>query len=93
MMKISEHEFEQAVTEALASVPQRFKDVLQNIAITVADEPTPDQLRTMTHGHGETARPVPGHPHHPARHGVRRCDARCHHDLPRAARARMFHAP
>lgn len=53
MMKISEHEFEQAVTEALASVPQRFKDVLQNIAITVADEPTPDQLRTMTHGHGE----------------------------------------
>ena len=53
MMKISEHEFEQAVTEALASVPQRFKDVLHNIAITVDDEPTPEQLRTMTHGHGE----------------------------------------
>ena len=56
MMKISEHEFEQAVTEALASVPQRFKDVLHNIAITVDDEPTPEQLRTMTHGHGRPSR-------------------------------------
>ena len=53
MMRISEREFEQAVTEALTSVPQRFKDVLHNIAITVDDEPTPEQLRTMTHGHGE----------------------------------------
>lgn len=87
MMKISEREFEQAVTEALASVPQRFKDVLQNIAITVADEPTPDQLRTMTHGHGELLGLYQGIPR------VRRCNARCHHDLPRAARARMFHAP
>ena len=52
MMKISEHEFEQAVTEA-HSVPHPVQGWLHNIAITVDDEPTPEQLRTMTHGHGE----------------------------------------
>ena len=38
-MHMSEPEFERTVTEAVRSVPERFKKALSNIAITVADEP------------------------------------------------------
>jgi len=36
--------FEQYVADALASIPRKFRDALQNIAIVVEDEPTPEQL-------------------------------------------------
>jgi predicted Zn-dependent protease with MMP-like domain len=39
--------FEQLVAEALASIPRRFKKAMQNIAIVVEDEPSPDLLREM----------------------------------------------
>ncbi|MCC7008886.1 MAG: metallopeptidase family protein [Acidobacteria bacterium] len=36
--------FQALVDEALASIPKRFRDALQNIAIVVEDEPTAVQL-------------------------------------------------
>ena len=40
-------EFERLVAEALASIPRRFKKAMQNIAIVVEDEPSPELLEEM----------------------------------------------
>jgi predicted Zn-dependent protease with MMP-like domain len=40
-------EFEQFVAEALASIPKRFRDAMQNIAIVVEDEPSRELLDEM----------------------------------------------
>jgi predicted Zn-dependent protease with MMP-like domain len=40
-------EFERRVAEALASIPRRFRKGMNNIAIVVEDEPTPDLLAEM----------------------------------------------
>ena len=40
-------EFEKHVAEALATIPRRFRDAMQNIAIVVEDEPSPDILEEM----------------------------------------------
>ena len=39
--------FEALVAEALASIPRRFRDAMQNIAIVVEDEPSADLLEEM----------------------------------------------
>lgn len=39
--------FEQFVADALASIPRRFRDAMQNIAIVVEDEPSPSLLKEM----------------------------------------------
>ena len=39
--------FEQRVADALASIPRKFRDAMQNIAIVVEDEPSPDLLDEM----------------------------------------------
>ena len=40
-------QFQLLVTEAMASLPQRFRDAMVNMAIVVEDEPTLDQLREV----------------------------------------------
>jgi len=40
-------QFERHVGEALASIPRQFRDAMQNIAIVVEDEPSPDLLEEM----------------------------------------------
>ena len=40
-------EFRALVDEALETIPHRFRDAMQNIAIVVDDEPTPDQLESV----------------------------------------------
>jgi len=40
-------EFERLVADALASIPQRFRDAMANLAIVVEDEPARDLLREM----------------------------------------------
>jgi predicted Zn-dependent protease with MMP-like domain len=40
-------EFERHVADALASIPRRFRKAMQNIAIVVEDEPSPDLLAEM----------------------------------------------
>jgi predicted Zn-dependent protease with MMP-like domain len=37
--------FERLVDRAIASIPARFRAVLDEIALVIADEPTPEQLR------------------------------------------------
>jgi predicted Zn-dependent protease with MMP-like domain len=39
--------FDALVAEALAGIPRRFRDAMQNIAIAVEAEPAPDLLREM----------------------------------------------
>jgi predicted Zn-dependent protease with MMP-like domain len=39
--------FERHVAEALASIPRRFRDAMDNIAIVVEDEPPPELLSDM----------------------------------------------
>jgi predicted Zn-dependent protease with MMP-like domain len=39
--------FEQHVADALRSIPHRFRDAMQNIAIVVEDEPSRELLRSM----------------------------------------------
>jgi len=39
--------FQLLVTEAMASLPQQFRDAMVNMAIVVEDEPTLDQLREV----------------------------------------------
>jgi predicted Zn-dependent protease with MMP-like domain len=40
-------EFEQLVAEALASIPRRFRDAMNNVAIVVEDEPPRELLEEM----------------------------------------------
>jgi predicted Zn-dependent protease with MMP-like domain len=39
--------FERLVADALASIPRRFRDAMQNIVVVVEDEPTAALLREM----------------------------------------------
>jgi predicted Zn-dependent protease with MMP-like domain len=39
--------FEQHVSDALATIPQRFREAMRNIVIVVEDEPSRDLLREM----------------------------------------------
>src|SRR5581483_5808926 len=39
--------FERHVADALASIPRRFRDAMQNLAIVIEDEPSPELLRDM----------------------------------------------
>ena len=45
--QFSADQFQQLVNEAMASLPQRFRDAMANMAIVVEDEPTLDQLREV----------------------------------------------
>lgn len=40
-------EFRDLVDEALDTIPERFRDAMQNIAIVVEDEPSPEQLESV----------------------------------------------
>jgi predicted Zn-dependent protease with MMP-like domain len=44
---VRRREFERHVADALATIPRRFRDAMQNIAIVVEDEPSADLLREM----------------------------------------------
>jgi predicted Zn-dependent protease with MMP-like domain len=39
--------FERLVARALATIPRRFRDALDNVAIVVEDEPAPELLRDL----------------------------------------------
>jgi predicted Zn-dependent protease with MMP-like domain len=41
---VTREEFRQLVDEALETIPARFRNAMQNIAIVIEDEPTPEQL-------------------------------------------------
>ena len=80
-MRISDDEFDAAVAEALDGVPERFKAVLHNIAITVADEPTDRERGTMADPARRAAGTVSGCAAAAAHHRLQRRPAGHHHDL------------
>jgi predicted Zn-dependent protease with MMP-like domain len=41
---VNRKQFLSLVDEALGTIPERFRNAMQNIAIVVEDEPTPEQL-------------------------------------------------
>ena len=45
--EFSPDQFQLLVTEAMGSLPKRFRDAIVNMAIVVEDEPTLDQLREV----------------------------------------------
>ena len=45
-------EFEKLVGEALDLIPQRFQDLISNVAVIVEDEPTPAQKQQLGLRHG-----------------------------------------
>jgi predicted Zn-dependent protease with MMP-like domain len=44
---VTRHEFRELVDEALETIPARFRDAMQNIAIVIEDEPTLEQLEEV----------------------------------------------
>jgi predicted Zn-dependent protease with MMP-like domain len=51
-MELSRKTFEKLVAEALDRLPERFRTKLDNVAIIIEDEPTPEQREA--HGVGTT---------------------------------------
>jgi predicted Zn-dependent protease with MMP-like domain len=51
---VTRAEFEQHVTEALRTIPKRFRDAMQNIAIIVENEPSPELLDELDAGPDDT---------------------------------------
>ncbi len=47
-------EFERLVEEALRDIPRRFRRAMQNVAVVVEDEPSPELLAEMGIGPGDT---------------------------------------
>lgn len=41
---MTREQFKRLVDEALETIPENFRDAMQNIAIVIEDEPTPEQL-------------------------------------------------
>lgn len=44
---MSNEDFERLVAEGLDSVPKEFLEKLENVAITIEDDPTPQQMRNL----------------------------------------------
>ncbi|HUC96284.1 MAG TPA: metallopeptidase family protein [Candidatus Saccharimonadales bacterium] len=44
---MSDKEFDELITRAMNELPQKYINGLQNVAIVMADEPTPDQMQKM----------------------------------------------
>jgi predicted Zn-dependent protease with MMP-like domain len=52
-MLIPPREFERLVEEALESLPPRFSELLQNVAVVVEQEPSDDDLELLSDDAGE----------------------------------------
>ena len=53
MLWIPPREFERIVEEALANLPPQFADLLDNVAVVIEDEPSPEDLELLEDDGGE----------------------------------------
>lgn len=53
-MPDTQRDFEQLVADALAEIPERFRERIRNVAIVIMDEPTPEQCAECELEAGET---------------------------------------
>jgi predicted Zn-dependent protease with MMP-like domain len=51
---LSRSAFERVVEDALASLPKRFTDLMENVLVSVEDEPSVDDLRGLADNDDET---------------------------------------
>lgn len=51
---MTDERFEQLVSEGLEAIPRRFFAKLENVAVVIADQPTPEQLKQNQIPKGET---------------------------------------
>lgn len=49
---MTDQEFDELITRAMNELPQKYIKGLQNVAIVMADEPTPEQIQKMKIGEG-----------------------------------------
>lgn len=47
MMQLSDEAFDRLITRAMDELPQQYITGLDNVAITYADDPTPEQIQKM----------------------------------------------
>jgi len=47
LVSLSQEKFEKIVDDALAKVPKKFLDKLNNVAVVIQDFPNPDQLKGL----------------------------------------------
>jgi predicted Zn-dependent protease with MMP-like domain len=52
MIHVSDEQFEELVSRAVADIPKRFADHLENVSFMVASEPSREQLGTHVGLHG-----------------------------------------
>ncbi len=50
---LSQREFEEVVSEALESLPQRFASLIENVIVTVEEEPTEEDLESTEEDDGD----------------------------------------
>ena len=53
-MQLTRADFERVVDEALESLPKRFADLVENVAISVEEEPTAEDLDSIDDGDEDT---------------------------------------
>lgn len=53
-MQLTRGDFERVVDEALESLPKRFADLVENVAISVEEEPTAEDLDSIDDGDEDT---------------------------------------
>lgn len=53
-MQLTRSDFERVVDEALESLPKRFADLVENVAISVEEEPTAEDLNSIDDGDEDT---------------------------------------
>ncbi|GAJ01528.1 unnamed protein product, partial [marine sediment metagenome] len=46
-MRVTEEEFEELVTEAISSLPKKFKEKMENIVVVIESLPSQELLREM----------------------------------------------
>lgn len=54
MINVSDEAFEQMVDEAVAAIPKRFADHLENVSFQIADEPSREQMGLNLGLHGRS---------------------------------------
>ena len=47
MLQIEDSQFEQLVNEAWENIPKKFRDEVENVLISIEDNPRPYQLRKL----------------------------------------------
>ena len=54
MIEVTDELFEKLINESMDELPQEYIRNMKNVAVTIADEPTPDQLQKQHLHHGQT---------------------------------------